>query len=80
MKTLNELNTTKEAKRLRVAPKVVVTKNGGLVSSNSSEPVSSSSSNPVVAIDSLVDFDPSDPFWISLLGFSPVRGTSRGVS
>ena len=80
LKTLNELNTIKEAERLRVTPEVVAIKNRGPVSNNSSELVSSSSSNLVIAIDSLANFDPSDPFWISLLGLSPVRGTSGGVS
>ena len=62
LKTLDELNVTKEAERLRVTPKVVAIKNGGPISDNSSKPISSSFSNPVIAIDSSAGFDPSDPF------------------
>ena len=80
LKTLDELDTIKEAERLRVSPEVVVTKSGGPVSGNSSELISSSSLNLVVTIGSLVNFDPSNPFWIFLLGLSPIRGTSRGGS
>ena len=62
LKTLDELNTTKEAEYLRVTPEVVAIENRGPVSGNSSEPVSSGSSNPVVTIGFLANFDPSNPF------------------
>ena len=79
LKILDELNTAEEAERLRAAPKAIPIGNGVLVSNNSSELISSGFSNPVTAADSLVNFDPSNPFWISLLGLSPVRGTSGGA-
>ena len=59
LKTLDELDTIKEAERLRVSPEVVVAKSRGPVSGNSSEPVSSGSA---MAIDPSAGFDPSNPF------------------
>ena len=61
LKTLDELDTTKEAEHLRVTSKAVAIKNRGPVSNNSSEPVSSSSSNLVKTINPSVNFNPSDP-------------------
>ena len=65
---------------MRVIPEVIAIGNRGLVSNNPSEPVSSSSSNSVMPINSSTNFDPSDPFWAFLLGLSPVRGTTGGAS
>ena len=62
LKTLNELNTTKEAERLLASSKAVATENRGPPSNNPSEPVSSTLLNPVMLINPLVNFDPSDPF------------------
>ena len=80
LKTLDELNVAKEAERSRVTPRVIIIKNRGPASDNSSEPVSSGSLNLVITINPSANFNPSDSFWASLLGLSPVRGTSGGGS
>ena len=74
------MDATEEAEYSLVASEAVVTKDGGPSSNVPSEPVSSGSANPVAPVSPLVDFDPSDLFWVSLLGLSSVGGTSGGVS
>ena len=61
LKTLDELNATKEAERSPATPETVIIRNRGPSSDNPSKPFSSGPSNPAAPENPSVDFDPSDP-------------------
>ena len=79
LKTLDELNTIKEVERSLATPRTAVIRDRDPSRNNPSEPISFSLSSPVTSENPSINFDPSDPFWASLLGLSLVRGTSRGT-
>ena len=78
LKTLEELNTTKEAERLSVVPVEPSARNED--SNDPSEPSSYSIMDLTVVEALSADFNPSNPFWSSLLGFSSTSETLGGVT
>ena len=75
LKSLNELDIAKEAERLLIISKEPPIKSKNSFPSNPFKPGSYSIMDSAIVKAFSADFDPSNPFWSFLLGFSLISGT-----
>ena len=80
LKSLEELDIAKEAKRLLIVSIEPLARNEDSFPNDPSEPGSYSIIDSTIVEALSADFNPFNPFWFSLLGFSSTNETSGGVT